>query len=68
VRGTKNISPQAVGGAVSHNSISLIIPCHRVIGADGSLTGYAAGIERKVRLLQLEGILPAWPNNLKTQD
>lgn len=46
---------QAVGGAVGHNPISLIIPCHRVVGADGSLTGYAGGIDRKLRLLQLEG-------------
>ena len=45
---------QAVGGAVGHNPISLIIPCHRVIGADGSLTGYAGGIERKKTLLALE--------------
>lgn len=47
-------SAQAVGGAVGHNPISLIIPCHRVIGADGSLTGYAGGIERKASLLKLE--------------
>ena len=49
-------SAQAVGGAVGHNSISLIIPCHRVIGSNGSLTGYAGGIERKIRLLRMEGI------------
>lgn len=49
-------SAQAVGGAVGHNSISLIIPCHRVVGAGGSLTGYAGGIERKARLLRMEGI------------
>ena len=48
-------SAQAVGGAVGHNSISLIIPCHRVMGAGGSLTGYAGGIERKIRLLRMEG-------------
>ena len=47
-------SAQAVGGAVGHNPISLIIPCHRVIGADGSLTGYAGGVERKSNLLKLE--------------
>lgn len=47
-------SAQAVGGAVGHNPISLIVPCHRVLGADGALTGYAGGIERKARLLQLE--------------
>jgi methylated-DNA-[protein]-cysteine S-methyltransferase len=49
-------SAQAVGGAVGHNSISLIIPCHRVMGAGGSLTGYAGGIERKIRLLRMEGV------------
>ena len=54
-RGMRNMSAQAVGGAVGHNSISLIIPCHRVVGADGSLTGYAGGIDKKMRLLQLEG-------------
>ncbi len=48
------MSAQAVGGAVGHNPISLIIPCHRVIGTDGSLTGYAAGLERKGWLLALE--------------
>lgn len=47
-------SAQAVGGAVGHNPISLLIPCHRVIGSDGSLTGYAGGVERKARLLELE--------------
>lgn len=47
-------SAQAVGGAVGHNSISLIIPCHRVVGANGSLTGYAGGIDRKRRLLEME--------------
>ena len=52
--GQKRMSAQAVGGAVAHNAISLIIPCHRVVGADGSLTGYASGIDRKIRLLQLE--------------
>lgn len=48
-------SAQAVGGAVGHNPISILIPCHRVVGSDGSLTGYAGGVERKARLLQLEG-------------
>ena len=47
---------QAVGGAVGHNPISLIVPCHRVIGADGSLTGYAGGVDKKRRLLALEGL------------
>ena len=50
----KKISAQAVGGAVGHNAISLIIPCHRVVGENGSLTGYAGGIDRKVALLKLE--------------
>jgi methylated-DNA-[protein]-cysteine S-methyltransferase len=45
---------QAVGGAVGHNPIAIIIPCHRVVGADGSLTGYAGGIDRKAALLALE--------------
>ena len=52
-------SPRAVGQAVSRNPIAVIIPCHRVVGADGSLTGYAAGTDKKVRLLALEGALPA---------
>ncbi len=51
-----SMSAQAVGGAVGHNPISLIIPCHRVMGAGGNLTGYAGGIERKVALLKLEGV------------
>ena len=49
------MSAHAVGSAVSHNPISLIIPCHRVVGTNGSLTGYAGGIDKKVRLLTLEG-------------
>ena len=53
-RGMAAMSAQAVGGAVGHNPIALMIPCHRVIGADGSLTGYAAGLERKRRLLAHE--------------
>ena len=48
----------AVGGAVGHNPISLIIPCHRVLGANGSLTGYASGMDKKQWLLELEGVLP----------
>lgn len=52
--GRPSMSAQAIGGAVGHNPIALIIPCHRVIGADGSLTGYAAGINRKRLLLQGE--------------
>lgn len=53
-RGIKTMSAQAVGGAVGHNPLLIFIPCHRVIGADGSLTGYAAGIENKKFLLNLE--------------
>ena len=49
-----HMSAQAVGGAVGHNAISIIIPCHRVIGANGSLTGYAGGIDKKAALLELE--------------
>ena len=49
------MSAQAVGGAVGHNEISIIIPCHRVVGTNGSLTGYAGGVEKKLFLLQLEG-------------
>jgi O-6-methylguanine DNA methyltransferase len=51
----KSMSSQAIGGAVGHNPISIIIPCHRVIGSNGSLTGYAGGIDTKVKLLELEG-------------
>ena len=54
--GRTTISGQAVGGAVSHNPIAIIIPCHRVVGADGSLTGYAGGIANKIALLRLEGV------------
>ncbi|MCR4620864.1 MAG: methylated-DNA--[protein]-cysteine S-methyltransferase [Clostridiales bacterium] len=53
----KTVSARAVGGAVGRNPVSLIVPCHRVIGAKGKLTGYAGGLERKRRLLELEGIL-----------
>ena len=55
-KGIAKMSAQAVGGAVGHNSISLIIPCHRVIGTNGSLTGYAGGIDKKVKLLEMEKI------------
>ncbi|MBQ9010017.1 MAG: methylated-DNA--[Clostridia bacterium] len=50
----RGCSPRAVGGAVGHNPISLLIPCHRVIGADGKMTGYAGGMDRKQALLRLE--------------
>ncbi len=53
-RGIKRLSAQAVGSAVGHNRMSILIPCHRVVGSDGSLVGYAGGIERKKKLLQLE--------------
>jgi methylated-DNA-[protein]-cysteine S-methyltransferase len=52
----KRMSAQAVGGAVGHNPVSIIIPCHRVVGSNGSLTGYAGGIDKKVKLLALEKI------------
>ena len=53
-RGLKKMSAQAIGGAVGHNPISIIIPCHRVVGTNGSLTGYGGGIKNKVALLTLE--------------
>lgn len=55
-RGLAKMSAQAVGGAVGYNPISLIIPCHRVVGTSGSLTGYSGGIQRKLALLQLEKV------------
>lgn len=55
-RGISHMSAQAVGGAVGHNSIALIIPCHRVVGSKGNLTGYAGGLDKKVKLLRLEGV------------
>lgn len=54
--GLKTMSAQAVGGAVGHNPISIIIPCHRVVGTSGSLTGYAGGIDKKIALLEMEGV------------
>ena len=56
-RGLAQLSAQAVGGAVGHNPISVIIPCHRVLGAKNQLTGYAGGLEVKTFLLKLEGVL-----------
>ena len=53
-RGLTRMSAQAVGGAVGHNPISIIVPCHRVVGTDGSLTGYAGGIDKKIKLLEYE--------------
>ncbi len=55
-KGILRMSAQAVGGAVGHNPIAIIIPCHRVVGADGSLTGYAGGLVKKAKLLGLEGV------------
>ena len=52
----KKMSAQAVGGAVGHNPISIIIPCHRVVGSNGSLTGYAGGLDIKIKLLTMEGV------------
>lgn len=56
-KGLPHMSAQAVGGAVGHNKISILVPCHRVLGSNGSLTGYAGGLERKKYLLELEHIL-----------
>ena len=55
-RGVSKMSAQAIGGAVGRNKIAIIVPCHRVVGVNGNLTGYAGGIEKKIALLQLEGI------------
>lgn len=55
--GLKSMSAQAVGGAVGHNPVSIIVPCHRVLGSSGALTGYAGGIDRKSRLLEIERAL-----------
>ena len=59
--GRKVGSPRALGGAVGHNPVAILIPCHRVIGTSGQLTGYAGGLARKIALLRLEGIdVTAW--------
>lgn len=55
-KGLARMSAQAVGGAVGHNPLCIIVPCHRVVGANGSLTGYGGGMWRKVRLLELEKV------------
>ena len=55
-KGVARMSAQAVGGAVGHNPLCIIVPCHRVVGANGSLTGYGGGMWRKVRLLELEKV------------
>lgn len=54
IRNVSHMSAQAVGGAVGHNEIAIIIPCHRVVGTNGNLTGYAGGMDKKVALLKLE--------------
>lgn len=69
-KGLTRMSAQAVGGAVARNNISIIVPCHRVVGKNGSLTGYAGGIEKKLALLNLEKgitnstLFPAAPNTI----
>ena len=55
-KGLPRMSAQAVGGAVGHNEISILVPCHRVVGTGGSLTGYAGGVDKKKALLELEGV------------
>lgn len=55
-RGLRRMSAQAVGQAVGHNPISILVPCHRVVGGNGNLTGYAGGIDKKIKLLSLEGL------------
>lgn len=56
ITGKEKMAPQAIGGAVGHNPISIIIPCHRVIGAGGNLTGFGGGIDTKIALLKHEGV------------
>jgi len=58
------ISPRAIGGFVGHNPLSIFIPCHRVVGSTGKLTGYAGGLNRKQRLLELEKAVPVAPQAL----
>ncbi|NLA81364.1 MAG: MGMT family protein, partial [Clostridiaceae bacterium] len=65
-RGLDRMSARAVGGAVGHNPISIVIPCHRVIGADGSLTGFGGGLPRKTWLLQHEGVFSGRPHELNS--
>lgn len=55
-KGIPRMSAQAIGGAVGHNKISIIVPCHRVVGANGNLTGYAGGIDKKIKLLTFEHV------------
>lgn len=56
-QGLAHMSAQAVGGAVGHNPISIIVPCHRVLGTNGTLTGYAGGLDKKEFLLRMEGVI-----------
>lgn len=56
MKNISHMSAQAVGGAVGHNEVSIIIPCHRVVGTNGSLTGYAGGVDKKISLLELEHV------------
>ena len=56
ILGKDKMSAQAIGGAVGHNPISIIIPCHRVVGSNGSLTGYAGGIDKKKKLIEIESV------------
>ena len=58
------ISPRAIGGFVGHNPVSILIPCHRVVGSTGKLTGYAGGLDRKQYLLELEKAIPVAPQSL----
>lgn len=69
-RGERHMSAQAVGGAVGHNPVSLIVPCHRVTGSDGSLVGYAGGVDRKARLLEMEmkNVTKQYGSNTKFYD
>ena len=67
-QGVNTMSAQAVGGAVAHNSIALIIPCHRVVGANGSLTGYAGGIDKKKYLLEMEKASMSQPSYIPKGD
>lgn len=70
-RGISRTSARAVGGAVGQNRISILVPCHRVIGSGGTLTGYAGGLERKAALLRLEGVeftCPAAPGKRHTEE
>lgn len=66
MKGLPRMSAQAVGGAVGHNKISIIVPCHRVVGTNKSLTGYAGGIDKKVKLLTMENIY--CPNFLRLSE